>query len=507
MKDMRIYNYFAALVLSVAILVSCSKSSGIDEPAVPQPQDPEKPAATLPNISFGKAATKVMMDNDDLHYNGNKIQVYDILTGFDGQITGFTDGGAYINEVITYDNTKSQTIWQYPTGRLYPWTATGTHKFFGWLTYDAKSSLNLTNLVTPTLNTTNLTLTVPEIAFTTATDQFDFMYSDMVERDAASKNYSVVPLNFKHLFTAISVEVESKTDTKVNLKTITFEGLKNKNSATIAFNTTSTPTLGTSSNDGNFFTATGLPMELNEDDVYNPFTGQKNPSARTYYMLWPQSQDDVSPTNIETDPAKIADGYTHLSADSMIVITYDLWVVDHYESHKTRMKFPKMAWEAGKKYHFVLQFSDKLIQLTTKVLPWDYNEYNVDYSEGTLVVPTGLKFDASTCSIPSGSNVATVVSGKNPVGTFTIMAPVGGTWMVGMTGDTEFFTVSPTSGTIDPTGAEGGRVTITVTPNLGLARPTDKQIQFRFTVTVNERVTDAQSEINRDDWIVLLPKN
>ena len=193
MKDMRIYNYFAALVLSVAILVSCSKSSGIDEPAVPQPQDPEKPAATLPNISFGKAATKVLMDNDDLHYNGNKIQVYDILTGFDGQITGFTDGGAYINEVITYDNTKSQTIWQYPTGRLYPWTATGTHKFFGWLTYDAKSSLNLTNLVTPTLNTTNLTLTVPEIAFTTATDQFDFMYSDMVERDAASSAFRGFP--------------------------------------------------------------------------------------------------------------------------------------------------------------------------------------------------------------------------------------------------------------------------------------------------------------------------
>lgn len=86
------------------------------------------------------------------------------------------------------------------------------------------------------------------------------------------------------------------------------------------------------------------------------------------------------------------------------------------------------------------------------------------------------------------------------------MAPVGGTWMVGMTGDTEYFTISPTSGTIDPNGAESGRVTITVTPNLSLARPADKQIRLKFTVTANGREIDAQSEINRDDWIILLPK-
>ena len=498
MKDMRIYNYFTALLLSVSILASCSKSSGIEEPVVPQ--EPEQPTATLPNITFGKAVTKAMMDNADLHYNGNKIQVYDLLSNFTGTITGWTGNDPYIEDEIEYNG---ETVWKYVSNGIYPWTATGTHKFFGWLTYDKAANLNVTSLVTPTLSGT--TLTVPAITFNTGTTQFDFMYSDMVERDAASKNYSVVPLNFKHLFTAISVEVESKTDTKVNLKTISFEGLKNKNNATIAFAETSTPTLGTSSVSGSFFTATGLPMELNEDDVYNPFTGQKNPSARTYYMLWPQSQDDVSPTNLETNQSRIDLGYTHLSTDSMIVVTYDLWVVDHYEQHATRMKFPKMAWEAGKKYHFTIQFSDKLIQLTTKVLPWDYNEYDVDYSEGTVVVPTGLKFDASTCSV-TGS-VATVVSGKNPVGTFTIMAPVGGTWMVGMTGDTEFFTVSPTSGTIDPNGAESGRVTITVTPNLSLARPTDKQIKFKFTVTANGREIDAQSEINHDDWTVLLPKN
>ena len=87
------------------------------------------------------------------------------------------------------------------------------------------------------------------------------------------------------------------------------------------------------------------------------------------------------------------------------------------------------------------------------------------------------------------------------------MAPVGGTWMVGMTGDTEYFSISPTSGTIDPTGTSSGKVTLTVTPNLSLPRPADKQIKLKFTVTASGREIDAHSEINRDDWIILLPKN
>ena len=154
-------------------------------------------------------------------------------------------------------------VWKYASEGVYPWTATGTHKFFGYLTYDKKS--DLTNPVTPTLSGT--TMTVPSITFTPASAQFDFLYSDMVTRDAATKDYSVVPLTFKHLFTALSVEVESKTDTKVRLKSITFEGLKNKDSATIAFASPSEVTLGTSSVDGSFFPTMSSSIELDEDEL------------------------------------------------------------------------------------------------------------------------------------------------------------------------------------------------------------------------------------------------
>ncbi len=497
---MRIYNYFAALLLSASLLVSCSKSSGIDDPVVPQ--EPETPTAKLPNITFGKPATKAMLNDTDLKEVGSKIHVYDIITGFTGTaVEGWDPDDPYIDEEIIYNGVD---VWKYSSNGVYPWTASGTHKFFGYLTYDKKSNLNIP--VTPTLS--GSTLTVPEITFTPVSTQFDFLYSDAVERTAASKDYSVVPLVMRHLFTAISVEVESKTDVPVEVKLVDFAGLKNKNSATIAFaSPTSTPTYGIASFGGRFFPDMTTTKVLNENAVYDPLTKQDNPDERTYFMLWPQTIDDVAPTNLQPNTDSVALGYTHLSTDSMIVVKYRMEIDGNWEEkfRTARMKFPKMAWEAGKKYHFTIQFSDKLIQLTTKVLPWDYNEYDVDYAAGTLVVPTGLKFDASTCSV--SGNVATVVSGKNPVGTFTIMAPVGGTWMVGMTGDTEYFSISPTSGTIDPTGTSSGKVTLTVTPNLSLPRPADKQIKLKFTVTASGREIDAHSEINRDDWIILLPKN
>ena len=102
---MRIYNLFAVLFLSAGLLVSCSKSSGIDEPAVPQPQEPETPTATLPNITFGKPSTKVMLNDADLKVAGSKIHVYDYLSDYTGTvIEGFDpDTDPYIDEEIIYN--------------------------------------------------------------------------------------------------------------------------------------------------------------------------------------------------------------------------------------------------------------------------------------------------------------------------------------------------------------------------------------------------------------------
>ena len=62
------------------------------------------------------------------------------------------------------------------------------------------------------------------------------------------------------------------------------------------------------------------------------------------------SQDYQTEAELEADFIKQlgTQGYEYLSTDSLIVMSYDLYIVDHWETHTTRMKLPAMAWEAGK---------------------------------------------------------------------------------------------------------------------------------------------------------------
>ncbi|MBR6465960.1 MAG: fimbrillin family protein [Bacteroidales bacterium] len=504
MKYIRTHILMFAMLAIAA--VSCSKGSTVDTP-ITQP-DPDKPAveASLPNISFGKVSTKGLMNDADLKHNGNKIKVYDLLSSFTGTITGWDGVSPYIADEVIYDGSD---IWKYVSNGVYPWTSTGVHKFFGYLSYDAIEGKNITDLFTPTLTTSgaNPTLTVPSISFTSSSTQFDFIYSDVVQRYATDKNYQVVPLFFKHLFTALSVQVENTSEVPVRVNNIYFENLKNTNSATVTFDSpTSRVTYGTVTNSGSFFPAM-TSQELNKDQSYDALTKQRMPSEKTFFLLWPLSAADISPTNGETDPDRIAAGSQYLATDSLIVVNYQLYVGGEWKPARTaRMKIPDIAWEAGKKNHFNIQFTDKIIQLTCEVLPWDYNEYDVDYSEGSVVCPQGLKFDASTCSINDATKVVTVTSGQSPKATFTIVAPVGGTWRVGITGDTQYFTVEPNTGSINPT-VSGGLVTLTIVPNLSLSRPTDKSIHLSFSVTKGTREISANDEINRDDWEIVLPAN
>ena len=488
------------MLITLTFAASCTKALE-GTPTLEQRHTQEE---NLPRICFGRPVTKGMMDNADLLYEGNRLQVYDLLTGFSGTISGWNGLSPYIDEEVIYNNA---TVWKYDSEGVYPWTVTGTHRFFGWMTYDAKDNLEVTDLVTPSLSET--TLTVPSITFTKASPQFDFIYSDVETRLAAEKDYSVVPLSFHHLFTALSLQVENTSNIKARLNGITIEGLKNQGSAIVQLADKSTVTYGTKSASGSFMPAMSTGVELEKNHRYDAITGTTDPTGRTFFMLWPQNVDEIAPSNAETNPARLADGCEYMATDSLVVIRYQIY--DETSSSwlsevTTRVKFPNVAWEAGKRNHFVLQFADKTIQLTCNVLPWDYNEYDVNYSEGSIVVPNGLKFDAASCTINDSAKTITVTGGRSPKGTFNIVAPIGGTWVVGMTGDTEYFTISPASGTINP-GVEGGKVTLTITPNLTLPRPTDKSIKLKFSVMSGSREVDANSEINRDDWTIILPMN
>lgn len=69
------------------------------------------------------------------------------------------------------------------------------------------------------------------------TPQFDFMYSNIYERNLNSNpDYvTAVPLEFSYLFTAFSIAAQNLSASEITIKSVTIKGLKNKNSATIDF--------------------------------------------------------------------------------------------------------------------------------------------------------------------------------------------------------------------------------------------------------------------------------
>ena len=493
---MRKYSLYAACTLLITMAVSCSKGTAVEEVL---PQQPDKPTASLPYINFGKPATKGLLNNVDLLYGGNVIHVYDILRGFEGTISGWTETTPYISDDIVYKNTTNGVtdyVWEYVSARLYPWTETGTHNFFGYLKKDNHNGgmsildlLGTTTPPTPTIGTDNITMPVPEVTFNTSTPQFDYLYSDLYTRNAVDKIYTAVPLSFKHLFTAISIQVSNEANVPVKITSLTFENIKNKNSATITFGNPSTVSLGDGTVSGSFIPAfPSDPVIVNNGQKYNVL--EPTASDNTFYMLWPLEEEEVG--NIVFS----------------ITYAYKISETEWDEPITYTRHLDKIAWEAGKRNKYTLAFSDKKIKLKTTVLPWDYNEYIVNFGDGQIVAPYALQFENTPAThVTVSGKEYTIRDGNALKGTFEIDAPVGGTWMVGMVGDWDYFTIEPDHGTIDP---NAGTITIRVIPKTTgeyAVRTEDKKIQLTFSVNASGRIINADSELNYDHFVVVLPKN
>ena len=49
-------------------------------------------------------------------------------------------------------------------------------------------------------------------------------------------------------------------------------------------------------------------------------------------------------------------------------------------------KLPEEDWEPGNKYYLEVQIADKLIDVTTRVMEWDYTDVDVDFSGNVIMV-------------------------------------------------------------------------------------------------------------------------
>lgn len=526
----------------LALLQSCTRIEGID---------PGVPAETAEGIAFAPdvVSTKGLLNAGDINRTGTKIKVYDFLSGFNGTINGNTINGEtvkYFTDSISYKGETS--YWPYwnpnlSTGLgtggpdesiIYPWTKSGTHTFFGWLTDDGTTNPALTAQAIfgknqPAFNESSRVLTIPTTTMTKGTEQFDFAYSDVVAVDAATRvPGSSVPLQLKHLFSAFRLTLMNTSGNSVLIQSITLSGMKNRRSATIDFSTT-TPTVQTanlSSDEIPIYSYVG-------DDWGYEFVNQDaeitNILMPDFMLMWPQTYVELSDEN---NPAKLNVVYKvrtikEVEGGDPIITDSDELTASAILNKQSFFKTNSSGMESGKKYEFMLQFMKSSIQINIQTLPWEYEEYDWNYADHSIsarsgpsifrdgvlafyrynavdeeynVEPTTDEWSAKTMRFNTRNEVMK--------GRFYIEAPTSGRWRITAypMSAAQYFIVEPNSGDID-VNTDNGKAEFTVSINPSLTPNSTQTLYFNVAIYFNGEWHDADSEFNRKNIKLVLDAN
>ena len=531
----------ASALLLAALVLSCNKN---------QVEDPVYSNEEIV-LDAAPDATKGFLSTDGLKVTGTQFQMFDYLSGYNGTLT---DGNGTMHssgeEFKYFENTltfkQDATNWQWLFGDVanptsYRWTRTGIHHFYGWLLEDKTSTdPDAGNLKSSTFFSTytpgTKSLTVAK-DFTAAGPQYDFLYSDVVPVDVINDGIpSHVDIPMKHLFGALGVLVQNTSKVDVIVYSVRLLNFPNSHSEVLTWDMASgvtlaggNPTASGSAGDAVFWPnkfGSGVTLKAitdpNGGKTYDAYTGAEMGENLSYRMCWPMTQVALKPTITGTT----AEGNPEFSNDSPIVEV--VAKVGTLASTTYKMRFPnadddKPAITAGKKTQLNISFADKQIQLSFKTLPWDYEEFPMSY-ENDAVSATQLKFIEGSYT-PGGK--LTDANGKHDViqltasstpawvarGKFSVYTPVNGRLSVGLSGDIDSFIVTLESGDtytgtgndyilIDPS-RDGGAITLGVRPR-GVPS-SGKKLFLHFAVTNHNRDTDADSEINRDNYVITIP--
>ncbi|MBR4808711.1 MAG: hypothetical protein IK031_00335 [Bacteroidales bacterium] len=483
----------AYLLLALLTVFSCEK----------------KPEVAGESISFSPQeapVTRALMDDNALKTNGNKLHVLDALSGFTGSASWMGDGPYYIDEEIVYSGSP---IWDYTSDRLYPWTTDGTHEFFSWLSYDSGLDLTDSGFCGATFAPATRTLSIPTpLEMNTSTPQYDFMYSG-VNTIAAADHVpgTSVDLQLQHLFTALNLTVKNTSHNTILLKTVTLTGMKNKRSASIAF-TSANPTVTTSN-----ISSTDVVLYTSADPAGQEFvdtTLVKN--LTSFILMWPQTYVELSGAQITVE-YNIVDSHDVVSDDLTASIILDNQQI--FKQNSTGMA-------AGTKYSFMLQFKQSTMEIITTALPWEYEEYDWDYSDHSIAARSGT-FKDGVLAFYRGTGDSAVppttdewsaktmrFNTRNDVftGRFYIEAPSSGRWQVMASPftATDYFIIEPTSGEIDVM-TDDGKTEFTVRANPARVPSSTQTLYFSVSIYFNGEWHDANSEFNRKNIKLVLDAN
>ena len=501
--------FFRNILTASAVLLAaaaCSKD--------PEQNTPVNSPITLKATEAG--ATKALLDNGTFSATGNRIQVYDFV---DDGTTTVKHIDAYAGPDVDSNSPLHQygKTWPFEdkeegTPTTYQWIP-GSHKFFGWLAKDANGTINNVNddLVAEAFFSEGFafseetkTLTIYPKEITHETPQFDFMYSDI---NVTEPTNDAVAMEFYHLFTAVSIGVENSTSSTISINEFRLEGIPCRRSATINF--TGSNVAGKQNADveysewvsgysltRNLDAKLTLPLNIPQKTIFkNVFTGSLD--KQEFMMLWP-----VDATILHSTEQSVTNEGTVTYPNSWKI--YIDYTADG-QTYKKRINLPNMSWEAGKKTHLTIVFADKMVELTAVVNDWEYEEQKIDYStEAAEVAEKGtLKWSSDFSTVDDTKKMVSIVNAQPAKGMFTLVAPIGGSWIVSLTGDVNAFEISPSTGIIDSQTA-----TVHLKPLI--ASPTrDYKVQVKFTIRRSDgRMIAADDLIQRNGvYTIVLPRN
>lgn len=296
--DMKHINTLAAAVFLAAVLSSCAKMRVETEDV--------RPAGTPIRMAVSSegAQTKALFDAASFSAEGNVLQIWDVY------FNSVVAPQAYI-EGTNVVSTGTDAVWPFKDGddvlspgKHYYWTKTGTHRFYGVLVKD--NSRAATPLTAPSdWGFDAAVYNVPTTKLTLDSPQFDFVYSNVIERNLDNGDpTTAVPLKFNHLFSAFGFTFENDSPSSFNIKSATLK-VNDQAAATIDYSNVWDKGFAPADAADNWnpaVTYTGLTMsstagisgktgEIQPATCYDMFQGGKITDMANYdkyTLIWPQ---------------------------------------------------------------------------------------------------------------------------------------------------------------------------------------------------------------------------
>lgn len=294
--DMKHIYSLAAAVFLAAALSSCAKMRVETEDV--------RPAGTPIRMAVSSEGTqtKALFDADSFSAKGNVLQIWDVY------FNSVVAPQAYI-EGTNVVSTGTGAVWPFKEGdavKHYYWTKTGTHRFYGVLVKDNSGSAPLTPTTGWGFDAEHKVYSVPTTTLTLTSPQFDFVYSNVIERNLDNgAPTTAVPLKFNHLFSAFGFTFENDSPSSFNIKSATLK-VANQAAATIDYSNVWDKSFAPADADNwnPAVTYTGLTMSsatgisgktgaVQPATCYDMFQGgllDKNNMANydKYTLIWPQ---------------------------------------------------------------------------------------------------------------------------------------------------------------------------------------------------------------------------